>query len=661
MLEMLSDVVTLCSAIYTLRGTVKANKEQANLLCDRVHSVHGSLEQIKVFSEQLQTHMNQLKLLLNDIHKFLNKFRDTGWFKRVCKSSNFSDQFKEYSDRISQLISQVMLGIAVQTNLPKPYGDIDRQAAKADLLIIKNNEDVLLEIERMSRHQDTFLTDELAKLRVFQEKGLYALADKSHSDAIAIRDKIESMRQQLAQRDERFINKVSEIGAGIQQLDENVQRGLDIQKIIQLEIAALRSTLLGQQKPSTFQKIDTGLLIDFSSLTLEKNPLIKHERDLIYLAKYRSEQVIVKLFQMMSVSVKNEFENEVLTQSNLHSEHIVRIFGICEVHGHESQGIIVQEHMPHGNLEDYLTEHKPSDEQRLQLIKQITKGIRHIHAGSIIHADLNPGNILVDRHQEAKISDLGSSRQASMSVSQMLAKVENHQYSPPEYYKKTAKLTHASDVYSWAILAIYITTNKQPEVDSDHLIQQTWLSSLEAKFHPELYQLICSSLHLVPSRRPPIEKIDDAVTRIQLRPPSPSAEEYYNKGRTHVKADQYEQAYSCYHRSAEKGYVKALTNLGLFKINGHGTAQHTSDGIKYLADAVERKHNRACYVLAELYFTGNNGVKIDYEKAADLYQKAIDYGLNSSDIKNQLDRCHQELLKASQTRTAKLPLSTSGM
>ena len=670
MLEVLSEVASLCQTIYKLKNEFKANKEQSILLCERVHSIEMTLEEIHTVTDQLLRHINQMTTILTNIHGFLMKFSKASFIKRVVKSGCYAERFKGYSEEINQTLSQITLGIAVQHLQPQPYDEADVRAANADQQIIKDNEEILLEIYRMNKYQSEYTNSELAKLLPLMEKGLYALSDKTHHDALTIIDNLERMRTELASIDDRFLVKISELDDTIKHefsmMDHNLDRRFevqkyDIQRIIQLEVAALKSTMLGKRNTRTFGKVDPSLFIDFDDVVLDEKPLVKHTSDFIYLAKYGGERVVVKLFLLTSQMAKNEFENEVITQSSIHSSHIVRILGICEIEGHNNQGIIVLEYMSRGHLLDYMNHFKPTDEIRLSIIKDITKGLCHIHRSNIIHADLNPGNILMNEHNEAKISDLGSSRQASISISRMMSEVESSQYAAPEYYNKSARLTHHADTYAWALLVIYIITKQEPKIGSDHLIDWKWLKSFEAHFPPSLYEMACAALHPTPTKRPKINDLDKALESVQLRPPYPTAEEYYDMARDHLKNKHETDAYNCYKRSAQKGYCKALTNLGIFKIQGTGTTQNSSEGIAYLTQAAEKKHNRACYALAELYYSGSNGVSRELEKAVYYYQQAIDNGLNTSDVTSKLTKCKRELELLRQERNAKLPLSSSSL
>ncbi|QRV77337.1 Serine/threonine-protein kinase [Ceratobasidium sp. AG-Ba] len=63
-----------------------------------------------------------------------------------------------------------------------------------------------------------------------------------------------------------------------------------------------------------------------------------------------------------------------------------------------------------GNSNVFLEKNDIPDLQRVHLLKDVLKGIVHIHGKSIVHGDLKGANILIENNGErAKISDFGSS------------------------------------------------------------------------------------------------------------------------------------------------------------------------------------------------------------------------------------------------------------
>jgi tetratricopeptide (TPR) repeat protein/predicted Ser/Thr protein kinase len=61
-------------------------------------------------------------------------------------------------------------------------------------------------------------------------------------------------------------------------------------------------------------------------------------------------------------------------------------------------------------LSALLARERPSPSRALALVKQVAEGIAYAHGQGIVHRDLKPGNVLIDRHGRAYVTDFGLSR-----------------------------------------------------------------------------------------------------------------------------------------------------------------------------------------------------------------------------------------------------------
>ncbi len=59
---------------------------------------------------------------------------------------------------------------------------------------------------------------------------------------------------------------------------------------------------------------------------------------------------------------------------------------------------------------NYVLSHKCQPSEVLEIAHQIASGLAHIHEKGLIHCDIKPGNILIDRSGHARIADLGFSK-----------------------------------------------------------------------------------------------------------------------------------------------------------------------------------------------------------------------------------------------------------
>ena len=100
-----------------------------------------------------------------------------------------------------------------------------------------------------------------------------------------------------------------------------------------------------------------------------------------------------------------------------------------------------------------------------EIVSQIAMGLRAFHRKEMIHQDLKPDNIIIDKHGTVKIIDFGSTRVAGLQEVEGEDKLPEllgtRDYSAPEYLLGQ-KPTNASDLYSLGVITYEMLTGKHP-------------------------------------------------------------------------------------------------------------------------------------------------------------------------------------------------------
>ncbi len=81
--------------------------------------------------------------------------------------------------------------------------------------------------------------------------------------------------------------------------------------------------------------------------------------------------------------------------------------------------VIIMKYYELGSLKDYMMKnfYDIKWNKKLNILKNIAKGLDHIHNQKIIHRDFHSGNILYDNETGAVISDLGISKSSTKLTS----------------------------------------------------------------------------------------------------------------------------------------------------------------------------------------------------------------------------------------------------
>ena len=100
---------------------------------------------------------------------------------------------------------------------------------------------------------------------------------------------------------------------------------------------------------------------------------------------------------------------------------------------------------------------KLSLQQKIQILSSVAKGMAYLHSikpKMIIHRDLKPGNILLDKHYNAKVCDFGLSKVMGSLSESMTANIGTLYYIAPELLSDSQQSGMGTklDVYSFAII-----------------------------------------------------------------------------------------------------------------------------------------------------------------------------------------------------------------
>ncbi len=99
--------------------------------------------------------------------------------------------------------------------------------------------------------------------------------------------------------------------------------------------------------------------------------------------------------------------------------------------------------------------------EKLQIATHIIKALAHAHSQNILHKDLKPQNILIDRDKKAKLTDFGLARDENSTYTKTGEIAGTPMYISPEELKGE-KPTKASDVFSVGVVLYELFTGKHP-------------------------------------------------------------------------------------------------------------------------------------------------------------------------------------------------------
>ncbi|KAL5839241.1 hypothetical protein ACOSQ3_011949 [Xanthoceras sorbifolium] len=180
-----------------------------------------------------------------------------------------------------------------------------------------------------------------------------------------------------------------------------------------------------------------------------------------------SDGTIIAVKQLSSKSRQGnrEFLNEIGMIQCLQHPNLVNLYGCCI---EKDQLLLVYEYMENNSLARALFGREQSQLKldwptRYRICLGIAKGLAYLHEESrfkIVHRDIKPTNVLLDRDLNPKISDFGLAKldeEEKTHISTRIAGTVG--YMAPEY-ALWGYLTYKADVYSFGIVALEIVSGK---------------------------------------------------------------------------------------------------------------------------------------------------------------------------------------------------------
>lgn len=171
-----------------------------------------------------------------------------------------------------------------------------------------------------------------------------------------------------------------------------------------------------------------------------KTPSIDLQHDEAYLDRFLMEEWIAR---------------------RLHSAHVLKA---CPAARPRSHLYTAMEFVEGQTLAQWMADHpQPGLDTVRGIVEQIGKGLQAFHRMEMLHQDLRPANVMIDRHGTVKLIDFGATRVAGLAeTAQPQGAVPGTaQYAAPEYFLSEAG-SPRSDLFSLGVITYQMLTGRLP-------------------------------------------------------------------------------------------------------------------------------------------------------------------------------------------------------
>ena len=209
-----------------------------------------------------------------------------------------------------------------------------------------------------------------------------------------------------------------------------------------------------------------------------QNLLGKGEMSSIYLAEHmRMKRLcaikVLPANKVRDTSYLGRFHREAQAVASLDHPNIVRAYDVdTETEGGVEIHFLVMEYIVGQDIEKLLEARQQFNViEAADYIRQAAEGLSHAHESGLVHRDIKPGNLLVDRKGVVKLLDLGLARFFRDTVTESLTIKHDEKvlgtadYLAPEQAVDSHAVDERADIYSLGCTLYYSLTGHPPFTD----------------------------------------------------------------------------------------------------------------------------------------------------------------------------------------------------
>ncbi len=153
------------------------------------------------------------------------------------------------------------------------------------------------------------------------------------------------------------------------------------------------------------------------------------------------------------------FQQEAKMIAKLEHLHILPVYD----HGEEGEYLyLVMRFIEAGTLKDRLGQGASSLEDTRRVVSQVGSALEYAHQMGVVHRDLKPNNILVDRQGDCYLTDFGIARMVEGALGLTGSNIiGTPQYMPPEQ-GESAQVDQRADIYAMGVVIYEMLTGRPP-------------------------------------------------------------------------------------------------------------------------------------------------------------------------------------------------------
>ena len=187
----------------------------------------------------------------------------------------------------------------------------------------------------------------------------------------------------------------------------------------------------------------------------------------IYRARQESldRDVAIKILSTKMTSdedIVRRFERESLVIARLNHPNIVHVIDRGRAGG---RYYFVMEYINGTSLREVIDTPRIPLKTKLEMLVQVCKALDYAHKNGVIHRDIKPTNVLIDRQGNAMVSDFGIAQMVCVPDSEMTSSdivMGTLAYMSPEQKISSTHVDQTTDIYAVGVMLYEILVDKKP-------------------------------------------------------------------------------------------------------------------------------------------------------------------------------------------------------
>ena len=137
-------------------------------------------------------------------------------------------------------------------------------------------------------------------------------------------------------------------------------------------------------------------------------------------------------------------------------------------------------------LSRYAKDHggKISVSAAINVIMKMCEALSYVHGAGMVHRDISPDNIFVEKTGKIKLIDFGAARESYGNEEKTLSIVLKPNYAPPEQFRKKSRQGPWTDVYALGATVYKLLTGRTPDQAIDRIMEDEM--QVPSRYNPEV-------------------------------------------------------------------------------------------------------------------------------------------------------------------------------